>query len=42
VLLKGWRQRIRGGFFFLRGFEFETAVDLRPGTAARWRGDVWG
>ena len=37
-----WRQRIGGGLFFLRGFEFEQAVDLGPGTAARWGGDVRG
>ena len=38
----GRRQRIRGALFFLRGFEFEEAVDLGPGTAARGRGDVRG
>ena len=40
MLLNGRRQRIRCRLFFLRGFEFEEAVDLGPGTAARWRGDV--
>ena len=42
MLLMGGRQRVGGWLFFLRGFEFEEAVDLRPGTAARWRGDVRG